>query len=227
MRTPELEGVSDARLSRIVRSRICLKANLGEEITEVVTSRAKLPRGFVECLVADFRTAYALVSHDDLAGRDADALWVRARSNTAAIKIVQKVSVPVVKDVVVTVVAGKSHGFSSRIVDMPALLRDVFGEREYAHGVVLGIPDDFGIVLRPLDDLLAVFGIGTAGEFTAHAYDASADGFSPKLYWWDGEIFHTITRVRDNGTVDPVTPAKLVAAITSLAESSPSATSAT
>lgn len=123
-----------------------------------------------------------------------------------------------VDGVEVTVVAGGSFYLASRAIDMTGLLAEVFGERSYPHGVVVGFPHRHMLVLHPIDDARSLQAVGQAAQITAMAFAGAAGAISPILHWWNGGDFQAVSRIGDDEVVGIVADGPFLEALNSLAE---------
>jgi len=198
---PATADLSDAELLERVHSRLYDAPMLEQSGASAGEYGRAIAEHIIELLVADFPDTITTLGPADVAARDIDALWAHGRAHTMAAPVEEKGELEARDGAKVIVAMGESFYLASRIVDMPSLLLEVFGERDYPHGVVVGVPHRHQVVLHPMDDLRSVYAAGVAAHFTATGYSDAPGGISPLLYWWGGDGFQTVSRIGDDGTV--------------------------
>jgi hypothetical protein len=214
---PSVSTLSDAELLAVIHTRLFPGDGFGEPSGDVRAMGREVLHDVVEMLVADFPETVVSLSETDIAQRDASALWARARANTAAARIDEVAPLTSPGGATITVVMGESFFVASRVMDIEPLLREVFGERGYPHGVVVGVPNRHQVVLHPLDDARSIEAIGTAAHFTAIGFSDSPGGISPLLYWWNGKVFQTVSHIDEDGGLGIVADGPFLDAVNALA----------
>jgi len=215
---PDVADLTDAELLERVHSRLYDAPMLAQGGTAGTEYGREVAGGIVELLVADFPESIAPLGSVDVASRDIDALWAASRAHTLAAPVEACGEIEAGDGAKITVAMGESFYLASRIVDMSSLLLDVFGARDYPHGVVVGVPHRHQVALHPVDDARSLNAIGAAAQFTATGYADSPGGVSPLLYWWNGDGFQTVSQLGDGGTVGIVAEGAFADVMNALAE---------
>ncbi|WP_084127017.1 hypothetical protein [Demequina sp. NBRC 110054] len=194
--------LSDQDMIGIVHARVLPAAALSEPGTPLTAEQARpVAEGVVEVLALDFPDSVQMLGGDALAGRDVEALWAAGRARTLATPIEDREDLEVQPGAVLTLLSSESYFFAGRILDMPALLHEVYGPRALPRGVVVGAPHRHGIVLHAVEGAGSVQAISAAAQFVARSSSGAAGALSPHLYWWDGAALHTISRPNGQGGV--------------------------
>lgn len=215
---PAVADLTDAELLERVHSRLYDAPMLARSGTSAGEYGREIAERIIELLVADFPEVVNTLGPADVAARDADALWAAGRSHTLAVPVEANGELKARDGAKIIVAMGESFYLASRIVDMPSLLVEVFGEREYPFGVVVGVPHRHQVVLHPMDDLRSVYAAGVAAHFTATGYSDAPGGISPLLYWWNGDGFQTVSRIGSDGTVGIQAEGAFLDVVNALAE---------
>jgi hypothetical protein len=219
---PAVADMTDEELLERVHSRLYDAQMLAQGGTRLSQYGREVAEGVIELLVADFPETVVTLWTQDVAARDADALWAAGRGHTLKAPVEAKGELEARDGAKIVVAMGESFYLASRIVDMPSLLVEVFGERRYPHGVVVGAPHRHQVVLHPLDDMRSVHAIGVAAHFTATGYSDAPGGVSPLLYWWNGDGFQTVSRIDSDGAVGIHAEGAFLDAVNALGEVSAS-----
>lgn len=198
---PNPDEMTNEDLLPLVYSRLYDKSQLEAAGVPLEGAGHDIAEGVIELLAVDFPDTVGNLGAARLAGDGADVLWAAGRARTHALRVGELERLEAAPGVFVTLASSDSYYFASRMADMQGLLADVFGVREYPHGVVVGVPFRHQIVLAPVDTTASLQAIGAAANLTALGYSDAPGAISPLLYWWNGDTFQAITHFAEDGTV--------------------------
>jgi len=193
---PAADELSDEELLECIHARAFGTAFLPDGVMNAMAYAHPLADGLVELLALDFPETVITVADENLVGRDISAMWAAGRARTAAVPIDDIQWSGEEGDPRMALVSGESFFVASLALDMPALLARVYGQRDYPHGVVVGLPHRHSVALHPIDSIASLSAVNQVVRFTAFSFRDAAGGISPDAYWWNG---HELTRITRQG----------------------------
>jgi hypothetical protein len=216
--TPEIAKLTDTELLKIIHTQLCSTEDFPVEVDASPWASLECFGHMAELLVADLPEMEIPLSEADVYARDENALWTRARENTAAAQSDRTDKYLTSSGATITIATGNSPFFASRVVFIEPLLREVFGDRDYPFGIVFGVPDRHTVVLHPLDDSRSVDAIREVAERTAYEWTQASRQLSPWIYWWNGDYLQEVSRMDRRGSAEVIAKGPFLEALNALPE---------
>ncbi|NTW38936.1 MAG: hypothetical protein HGA44_03475 [Cellulomonadaceae bacterium] len=205
---PDPSELSAAELLDGVVLRVHGLATMPPESLEWLTYARLVAPDLIEVLVLDSPTMVTTLNDGVVAQHDREALQRAGleRLVREPIDVVERLDVD--SDVHVDVVSGASVFVASKVLVLPDVLRRVYSERTYPHGVLVALPDRHHLLLHPLDGPAVVLALQAMASMAAEQFATAAGGVSPSVFWWLAGTMRRLSRFDEDGDlaieVDPV-----------------------
>jgi surface antigen len=143
--------------------------------------------GLVETLVYDAPSYVATIDAERETKLGSAELRGAARRNLARDRYVHEIVEQ--KGARIDLVHSESTYAASKILVLTDLLRELYGERDFSRGVLVGVPDRSMLVLHVVEGQPAHGAIASMTPFVTRRYAEAPWPLSPHIYWWNaGEL---------------------------------------
>lgn len=176
---PTIGDLTPEQLAAQVRTRLLPTSSLVRGEADLTYARP-FTDDLSVALCIDFPETVSYIDSARAAELDLAALYTRGQQNTDAEPVDQMAEY---EDTGVTVLQGESLFISSKVVNMAALLPQVFG-RPAPYGVVFAVPDRNTALLHLVESAQAVSAIGELTRMGAQHFPVGVGPLTPNSYHW-------------------------------------------
>ena len=176
---------------------------------DTLASSFRYHREVADDLIALIAVAHSdsatFITDDELARLDQETLWTTALQSLQHEPIeemIEKVMPLAVGETKFLIAFGLSSFMTSRLLDLPDLLREATGSSDAPHGVVVALPSRHQLafhVVRDTEFLSAVHGMC---DYAASCYANSKSPLSPNVYYWWPDGLDRITFLKEDGGIE-------------------------
>lgn len=176
---PTITDLTPDQLAAQVRTRLVPTSSLARGEADLSYGRP-FTEDLSVVLCVDFPETVGYIDSTHAARLDLDVLFQQGQQNTDAEPVDEAFEV---QDTGVTVLQGESLFIASKVVNMDALVQQVFG-RPAPHGVVFAVPDRNTALLHPIESGQAVAAIGELTRIGADHFPTGVGPLTPNSYHW-------------------------------------------
>ena len=176
---------------------------------DTLASSFRYHREVADDLIALIAVAHSdsatFITDDELARLDQETLWTTALQSLQHEPIeemIEKVMPLAVGETKFLVAFGLSSFMTSRLLDLPDLLKEATGSSDAPHGVVVAMPSRHQLafhVARDSEFLLAVSGMA---DYVANCYADVTNPLTPNVYYWWPDGLDRITFQKEDGALE-------------------------
>lgn len=188
-------------LSRVF-SRVAGTSRLPANWREIYDYARPLGGDLVELLAVDLPDTVMHLPGADVQRLGEAALRARATENLLALPVENCDVAEWSGEGTVHIVWGYSFFTASKLLVLDDLLRRTVGQRDLPHGLIVSVPTRHHLIFHLIEDLHVRGLIPKIADHALSAYDESAGGVSPHVYWWQPTGLTQLTERSAQGAVN-------------------------
>lgn len=169
------------------------------EPRDTLTHAREIADGLLEVVVLDTPTTVMMLLDEDVERCGRPELWAAGLEHLVAEPLgdVEQLDLPGGGSV--QLVEGESVYTASKVLVLPDVLRQVYGDRAYPDGILVAMPDRHHLLLHPVDDASVLPALQGTASMVAEFYGSAVGGVSPSVYWWRDGAIERLSSVDDEG----------------------------
>ena len=171
---------------------------LAPETLAEATYVSELAEGLVEALVFDSPRSVVMLLDEEVERCGAAALRAAGLEHLVAEPFGSVESLDVGQGVTVEVIEGDSVFTASKVLVLPDVLRRVYGDRAFPHGVLVAVPDRHHLVLHPITGPQVLPSLQATASMAASHYASAVGGVSPSVYWWNAGRLERLSSIGED-----------------------------
>lgn len=174
---------------------------LPPEVLAKMTYATEFVEGLVEALVYDSPNVVSMLLDVEVERCGATALRAAGLEHLVAEPLGGLESLKVGPGVIVDLIEGESVFTASKLLVLPEVLRRVYGDRDFPHGVLVALPDRHHLLIHPITGPQVIPALQAMASLVATQYASAVGGVSPSVYWWNAGRMERLSSIGEDSRI--------------------------